>query len=126
MKSQITITLLALVILGYICLRVPNYFLDGADYEIISSKRSPDDRFLIIEFQSNGEEAHAPYGQHLVLSWKPVNKPKQGHIIFAGYCKKLTYSWVSEQKIAIACESTEKNNVRSRSTKAYGIEIEYQ
>lgn len=126
MKSKIAITVLSLLILGYVSFRVLIYFFDGIDYKILSSKRSPDANYLITEFQSMSEGSHAPYGKHLVLSWGPVNKPDKGHVIFAGYCNTLTYSWASEKEITVECNSTEKDNIKSISTAAYGIEINYQ
>ncbi len=126
MKSKIVIGFLSLLIIGYISLRALIYFFDGVDYDISSSKRSPDGRHLITEIQSMSEGSHAPYGQHLVFSWRPVNTPDKGYVIFAGYCDDLTYSWISDIEITISCSGSGEQKVRSRAVNAYGIQINYE
>lgn len=126
MKSKIIITLLTLLILGYVCLKALIYYLGGMDYQNVSSKSAPDSRYLITEFHSMTEVSHAPYGLHLVLSSKPVNTPENGHVIFAGYCKSLAYSWITNREIMVTCVGSEEDPVRSRSLMAYGISINYE
>lgn len=96
------------------------------DYDILSSKSSPNGSYIITELNSMSEGAHAPYGQHLVLSRRPVNTPDKGYVIFAGYCNKLSYEWSSDTDITILCSGLDKEKVRSSAIKAYGIQISYE
>ena len=128
MKPKITIAVLVLLIAGYIGYRTLMHFIGSIRYEFISSKGSPDGRFVITELRSTREGAHAPYGQHLVLSTGELATPDKGHVIFAGYCSTLSYSWSAKDEIIIACDDPvlDTDPVRTKSTRAFGIEIKHQ
>lgn len=96
------------------------------DYDIASSKRSPNGNYIITEFDSMSEGAHAPYGQHLTVSKMPVNTPDKGYVIFAGYCNDLSYVWNSDTNITISCSGFDQEKVRSRAINAFGIKIKYE
>lgn len=102
------------------------HLLDGMDYELVSSASSPDGQIIVSELHSSSEAGHAPYGQHLVLSRKKITRPGEEHVIFAGYCKSLSYSWASNTEIVVSCESSNTDAIKTKSIKALGIEIKYQ
>lgn len=71
------------------------------------------------------EAGHAPYGEHLVLSKFAISSPEKGHVIYAGYCNKLKYSWVANEKIEISCQREDSEKVITLSNKAYAINVIY-
>lgn len=125
MKRQIILLLLLLSGLGYVAVQAIFYFTKGIDYQHLSSKSSPDDRYLMTEFLSMSEASQAPYGLHLVLSTVPVISPEDGQVIFAGYCDHLFYEWSSNQQISISCDGYKEHQLMARSVKAYGIDIHF-
>ena len=126
MKKNIIIVLLSTLILLYGLFRATSCFLVGFDFNVVSSKTSPDGVYTIFEIESMSEGGHAPYGHELVLSSrKHINHAAQGDVIFAGYCHRpLTYAWQSDKNIQIVCTSNEKQAVRTRVTMVQGINIE--
>ena len=102
-------------------------YLPSTSYDIDSNKVSPNGRFSVTEFYSKTDSGHAPYGQHLVLSpEKIIRHPDEGHLIFAGYCSKLSYEWNQDNNITIICKSRGNTQVRAQSVMVYGIEIDLQ
>lgn len=95
------------------------------DYDQVGLKNSPDYRFIVTELQSSSEGVHAPYGQHLVLGRTAVRHPDQADVIFAGYCDDLQYQLAGPEIIKVECTTDESEPVRSLSSSAYGIAIEY-
>lgn len=126
MKSRIVIGFLSILVIGYISIRLLIYFLDGLDYDVSSNKRSPNGNYLLTEVLSTSEGGHAPYGEHLILSRKAVDTPDEGCVIFAGYCKSLSYSWKSDAEITISCSGLDTENVMSSAVKAHGIQVNYE
>jgi hypothetical protein len=111
---------------SYLGFRVLRHLLDGMDYQFVSSASAPDGRLVVTELQSSSEGAHAPYGQHLVLSREVVSTPDEGYVLFAGYCKSVSYSWASNEEIIISCDGGNAETIRTKSIRALGIEIKYQ
>ncbi len=126
LKSKITIALLILLIACYIGLKLLSYFFEGMDYQVVSSKGSENKKFIVTELLSMSEGGHAPYGTQLILSGEAVNSSKQGHTIFAGYCKKVSYHWVSNSELSVSCKESEKDAIKSLSSKAFGVEVKLQ
>lgn len=124
-KAKLLSAVLVLAILGYVSFRVLDSLFDSMDYDQIGLKTSPDSRFVVTELRSNSEGAHAPYGQHLVLGPRAVTHPDQAHVIFAGYCDDLQYQWVGPETIKVECATGERDPVRSLSSSAYGVAVEY-
>ncbi|MCB2427696.1 hypothetical protein [Methylophaga pinxianii] len=125
MKRQTILVLLVLLGFGYAAFQAVIYYTKGMDYQSLSSKSSPDNRYLITEFLSMTEVSQAPYGLHLVLSTAPVKLPEDGQVIFAGYCDHFFYEWYSNQQISISCDGYDEHQLMSRSVKAYGIDIHF-
>lgn len=102
------------------------WWLFGDQYSLRSSQRSPDGRYSVFEFQSHqsGRE-HAPHGSLLALTPEhSLAHPEDGHVIFAGYCRPaLAYRWVDNQRIAVDCPNRGDVDVRTLSTRAFGITI---
>ena len=99
--------------------------LDEFDYNFVTSKQSSNKQYTIFEFESTSEAGHAPYGRELVLTKKnSINTPKEGYVIFAGYCKSLEYSWKTNSTIQVICKSNEKISIRTKVNKAHNINIE--
>jgi len=126
LKKNIIIVLLSTLILLYGLFKATSYFVTGFDFNVVSSKTSPDGSYTIFEIESMSEGGHAPYGHELVLSSrKHINHAAQGDVIFAGYCHRpLSYAWQSDKSIQIACTSNEKQSVRTRVAMMQGINIE--
>lgn len=126
MKKNLTITFLLLVIVGYGLMRLAISAISDFDSNLVSSKVSPNGQYTVFEFESTSEGGHAPYGQELVLTNKKnIKSPEDGYIIFAGYCNRpMTYSWKSNNAIQVVCESNEKITIRTKSDKAFDINIE--
>ena len=102
------------------------WWLFGNQYSLRSSEASPDGRFSVFEFQSHqkGRE-HAPHGTVRSLAAdRSLGHPEDGHVIFAGYCKTaIAYRWVDNQRIAVDCPLRADGDVRTRSTRAFGISV---
>ncbi|MDY6922060.1 MAG: hypothetical protein SV765_17820 [Pseudomonadota bacterium] len=115
---------LTLVIIGYISFRSAVYWLEGMDYQELSSKESPNGATLLTHIQSMNEGSHAPYGDHLILSRRGVNSSGEGYVVFAGYCESLEYLWISSQAISINCLSKDdEKSIKTLAAEAYGIRV---
>ncbi len=123
MKHRILIGVLALLIIGYALVRALAHVAQGMSYEILFHRHSPDHHLVITALQSRNEGAHAPYGQHLVLAEQRVTTPEDGHVVFAGYCKRLSCVWTSPQQIRVSCEGSDKT--KTLSVMVRGIEVEF-
>ena len=102
------------------------WWLLGDQYSLRSSQVSPDGRFSVFEFQSHQDGLeHAPYGSVLSLSAdRGLDNPEDGQVIFAGYCKSaLVYRWVDNQRIAVDCPVRGDIDIRTLSTRAFGISV---
>jgi hypothetical protein len=113
-------------LLGTTAVMVGLWWLFGSQYSLRSSRASPDGHFSVFEFQSHqsGRE-HAPHGTVLSLTAdSSLGHPEDGHVIFAGYCRPaLAYRWVDNQRIAVDCPNRGDVDVRTLSTRAFGITI---
>lgn len=98
---------------------------NSLSYQLNTTKLASNKKFIVSEFESISEAGHAPYGKHLTLSKKPIDSPGQGHIIYAGYCLNLEYSWLSDNRIQVKCRTDKPEKVISLSKTAYGIVVEY-
>ncbi|HEY9036317.1 MAG TPA: hypothetical protein VIM96_06330 [Pseudomonadales bacterium] len=110
----------------FLLLQVGSHFLKGLDYTIKSSQESPDGAYTVFEFRSSTDTAadnHAPYGTVLSLAKEGIQRPEQGYVIFAGYCRQpINYAWQENKRIVIRCRNTDP--VRTQVTLAKGIAIE--
>ncbi len=99
---------------------------DGIDWEAESEKISPNKAFALYQYQhlSDGDR-HAPYGTYIFMRQTTgLNNPRNGHLIFAGYCnEEMSYSWSGNGEINISCHSNEPDNIKTLSNKAFGIQI---
>ncbi|GIT99927.1 hypothetical protein TSL6_04340 [Sulfurovum sp. TSL6] len=125
MKSKITIISLSLIIVMYLAFKGFIHILSSSNYKLNSIKSASNTKFIVSEFESLSEAGHAPYGKHLTLSKKPIDTPSEGHIIYAGYCLNLEYSWLSNNRIQVNCRTDKPENPVSLSKTAYGIVVEY-
>lgn len=125
MKSKIKITLIAFLSLASILLFSLFYLISGSGYQLINTENSPNSIYTLTEFLSNSEAGHAPYSSHLVLSTEPITNPEKGHIIYAGYCFKLNYTWDSNEQITINCKSKESIKTITLAKVSYGININF-
>jgi hypothetical protein len=93
--------------------------------ETIDDKTSQNGRYTITRFEAVGENIYAPYGTILALSGKRVGSPKDGHVIFGGYCSNgMKYEWKSPENIEIICEKTnDEISSYTESSIASGIKI---
>lgn len=125
MSKNLVIGFLVAVIGLYTIWSGGSYLLTGTEYSLKSKKISPLGRNTIYELQSNSEQGHAPYGQHLVLSsWMPVRSPDDGYVVFAGYCnQKFEYTWESEREVSIKCKSNEKDHTKTKAELVRGIKF---
>ena len=95
-------------------------------WEPVSEKHSPDGAFTLYEYNySSDGNRHAPYGTYIFIKPSYSNKkPINSHVIFAGYCSNSDlYKWVGSTEVEITCIASEKDNVRTQATKAYGINV---
>ncbi len=122
MNKNLIIVILLLVIGGCIVIKIASNSFLGVDYKFKTSKQSPSKQYTIFEFESRSETGHAPYGSELILTKKnTINFPKEGYLIFAGYCKSLEYSWKTNSSIQVICENSK---IITQVKKAYDINIE--
>lgn len=101
-------------------------YFDDVYWKSQSQKTSPNGNFIVHEYAySSDSDRHAPYGTYLLLlPTKSFEDPKEGYVIFAGYCvAPIAYSWLSNEDIHITCESDEPDNIRTLSSKAFGVRI---
>lgn len=112
----------------FILFQAASYLVHSMHYSLRSQQSSPDGRKTIFEFQSHQDgRNHAPYGRTLSLAFdKSIHKPDSGYVFFAGYCKQpLTYSWQSNGKIVVNCQSSKENTTpRTQAIRMYGIAVE--
>jgi hypothetical protein len=108
---------------------IASHFLAGTGYFLVSQLSSPNGKLTIHEFLSNDDSTgHAPYGQNLVLSrHSNLRNPENGHVIFAGYCKRpLQYEWVGDQEVIIRCtRKSSKDATKTLASLAVGIKVSY-
>jgi len=100
--------------------------LQEYEFKKISSKISPNGKFIVSEYTSLTEGGHAPYGEHLVLNKKREGADIfHGYIIFAGYCEPgMGYSWDSDGRILIKCKAKKDCSIMTQAQLVYGIKIE--
>ena len=124
--TQMTARSIGAFLLGTAVVVVSLWWLFGQQYSLRSSRASPDGHFSVFEFQSHqsGRE-HAPHGTVLALATDPsLGHPEDGHVIFAGYCKTpIGYHWLDNQRIAVDCPVRGSGDVRTLSTRAFGISV---
>ncbi|HEY9201262.1 MAG TPA: hypothetical protein VIQ81_06695 [Gammaproteobacteria bacterium] len=125
MRNKTKITLIAFLSSATILLFSFLYLINGSGYQLINTENSPNSIYTLTEFLSNSEAGHAPYGSYLVLSTEPIANPDKGHIIYAGYCFKLNYTWDSNEQITINCKSKESIKTITLAKVSYGININF-
>lgn len=100
-------------------------FVTNIDWELISTSKSPNDKFTVKHYRSQAESGHAPYGDHLIMqSWRSFPRAMQEEVFFAGYCgPEFSYTWVSNEEISIVCRADSAEGLQTVASVFQGIKL---
>lgn len=123
-KSIVSIIGLAIFILASLLTLV--YFSEMKAWQLISEVKAPNGEFEARIFRYISDmDRHAPYGNYVYIRPQSSSKRRgDGHVVFAGYCKNgASVHWVSNTNLNIICQIENETDIRTLSTKVFGIDI---
>jgi hypothetical protein len=102
-------------------------YSETSAWQLISETPSPNSKYEAQVFKYISDiDRHAPYGDYVIIQPSSLRIAwKNDHVALAAYCKNgASINWNTNTNLDIFCEIDNKKDIRTLTTKAFGIDIQ--